>query len=210
MSYLLGLTGGIATGKSHLSGVLREAGAWIVDADGISRALTAPGGEALPLIRKGFGDSVFHDDGTLDRKALGALVFGDAGRLQKLNDIMHPLIFGRMHTLIAEADEAGAPVTVLDVPLLYETRLDRICREVWCAWIPRDIQLKRLMARDGLTRAQAEARIRSQMSAWEKRTRADRYIDTRGSLEESAATVLGMYRELTERLAKERADAQNG
>ena len=102
MSYILGLTGGIATGKSHLSGVLSSLGASVVDADCISRELTAPGGAALPLIRDSFGDGYVRD-GVLDRKALGRLVFGDPDALTRLNAITHPLIFEEMHRQIGDA-----------------------------------------------------------------------------------------------------------
>ena len=207
MSWVLGLTGGIATGKSHLSATLRKAGARVVDADLISHQLTAPGGPALPLIRDAFGDA-FVRDGILDRKRLGALVFSDAQALTRLNGIMHPLIFEEADRQIAQG--ADEPVVVLDAPLLYETGMDGRCREVWCAWIPRALQLKRLMARDGLTRAQALRRINSQMSAWEKRRRADRWIDTRGTLEESAEKALTMYEALLRRLTGGKRDAQNG
>ena len=209
MSYILGLTGGIATGKSHLSDVLREAGAPVVDADRISHEVTAPGGAAIPLIHEAFG-AEYVKDGILDRKALGALVFSDREALEKLNAITHPLIFAEMSAQIAKAEQAGVPVVVLDVPLLFETGYDRLCDEVWCAWIPRKLQLERLVVRDHLTHAEAEKRIQSQMSAWEKRRRADRLIDTRGTLEESAKKVTAMYGELLGRLEKERNDAQNG
>ena len=207
MSYILGLTGGIATGKSHLSGVLREAGARVIDADQISHEITAENGPAIPLICEAFGPE-YAPDGVLDRKKLGALVFSVPEALICLNTITHPLIFEEMNRRIAEAERAGTQVVVLDVPLLYETGLDRLCDEVWCAWIPRRLQLSRLMARDGLTRAAAERRMNSQLSAWEKRRKADRFIDTRGSLEESADKVLAMYRALLKRLDEERDNAR--
>ncbi|MBQ6232064.1 MAG: dephospho-CoA kinase [Clostridia bacterium] len=209
MSYILGLTGGISTGKSHLSDTLRGKGVPVVDADRISHAVTALGGAAIPRIREAFGADYVRD-GELDRKALGALVFSDPEALAKLNALTHPLIFDEMQAQIAEAEKSGAPVVVLDVPLLFETGFDRLCDEVWCAWIPKKLQLERLMARDALTRAEAESRIGSQMSAWEKRRRSDRYIDTRGTKDESAAKVSAMYEELLERIDRERNDAQNG
>ena len=209
MSYILGLTGGISTGKSHLSDTLRGKGVPVVDADRISHAVTALGGAAIPRIREAFGADYVRD-GELDRKALGALVFSDPEALAKLNALTHPLIFDEMQAQIAEAEKSGAPVVVLDVPLLFETGFDRLCDEVWCAWIPKKLQLERLMARDALTRAEAESRIGSQMSAWEKRRRSDRYIDTRGTKDESAAKVSAMYEELLERIDRERTDAQNG
>ena len=209
MSYILGLTGGISTGKSHLSDTLRGKGVPVVDADRISHAVTALGGAAIPRIREAFGADYVRD-GELDRKALGALVFNNPEALAKLNALTHPLIFDEMQAQIAEAEKSGAPVVVLDVPLLFETGFDRLCDEVWCAWIPKKLQLERLMARDALTPAEAESRIGSQMSAWEKRRRSDRYIDTRGTKDESAAKVSAMYEELLERIDRERNDAQNG
>ena len=209
MSYILGLTGGISTGKSHLNDTLRGKGVPVVDADRISHAVTALGGAAIPRIREAFGADYVRD-GELDRKALGALVFSDPEALAKLNALTHPLIFDEMQAQIAEAEKSGAPVVVLDVPLLFETGFDRLCDEVWCAWIPKKLQLERLMARDALTRAEAESRIGSQMSAGEKRRRSDRYIDTRGTKDESAAKVSAMYEELLERIDRERNDAQNG
>ena len=209
MSYILGLTGGISTGKSPLSDTLRGKGVPVVDADRISHAVTAPGGAAIPRIIEAFGADYVRD-GELDRKALGALVFSDPEALAKLNAVTHPLILDEMQAQIAEAEKSGAPVVVLDVPLLFETGFDRLCDEVWCAWIPKKLQLERLMARNALTRAEAESRIGSQMSAWEKRRRSDRYIDTRGTKDESAAKVSAMYEELLERIDRERNDAQNG
>ena len=163
--YVLGLTGGIACGKSHVAAELRALGVPVLDADAISRAVTAEGGEALPAIRAAFGEGVFDGD-ALDRRALGRIVFADDEKRRRLEEIIHPLVTARM---LRETAEAGAPIVGWDVPLLYETGLDALCDEVWCAWIPRAVQLSRLMARDGLTRAEAEDRIRSQMSAWKKR-----------------------------------------
>ena len=209
MSYVLGLTGGIATGKSHLSDVLAREGAWIVDADEISRALTAPAGEALPLIRSKFGDEFFTPDGCLERKALGNLVFSDPVALERLNALMHPLILSGIREKIDRLEAEYAQVIVLDAPLLYETGLDSFCKEVWCTWIPRGVQLRRLMLRDGLTRRQALDRMSSQLSAWEKRLRADKYIDTRGSFEESAEKARKLYGELLLRLQQEERNAKS-
>lgn len=197
MSAVIGLTGGIATGKSHLSDVLRAEGARVVDADRISRALTAPGGPALLLIRQAFGDGVFDGD-ILNRRALGARVFADPAELARLNGLLHPMIGQEIRRQLEEASAQGEAVVFLDAPLLYEAGLDKLCGEVWCAWIPRKTQLMRLMARDGLSRREALQRMNSQMSAWEKRRRADRWIDTRGTMEESADQVRRLYRQMLE------------
>ena len=192
MTLVIGLTGGIACGKSNISSALSALGAKVIDADRISRALTAPGGRALPGIRETFGEAFF-PGGVLDRKALGRLVFSDPEALQHLNGLTHPLILEEIREELTAAEAAGAPVCVLDAPLLFEAGLDSLCDTVWCVWLPKKLQLKRLMERDGLTRKEAEARIRSQMSPMEKKKRSDLVIDTRGTREESAALAEQAY-----------------
>lgn len=179
---IIGLTGGIACGKSNISQTLQELGAVIIDGDLLSRELTAPGGAALPQIRRSFGDDVFMPDGTLHRRALGAVIFGNDQARQTLDSIMQPLLWQLIEQRIAQARDDDAPLCVLDMPLLYEAGLDKLCERVWCAWIPRETQLQRLMARDGFTLEEAEARLRSQMPADEKAARADVVIDTSGSI----------------------------
>lgn len=186
--YVIGLTGGIACGKSHLARTLRDAGACLVDADEISRSLTAEGGPALEKIRAAFGDGVFQGE-KLDRRALGERVFADESALALLNAILHPMIFEEMRRRIDE--EKG--IVVMDVPLLYETGLDGWCDEIWCAYVPQKEQIKRLRARDGLTRKAALERIRAQMPAREKANRADRVIRTDRDREASAAEVLRLW-----------------
>ncbi len=206
MSVCIGLTGGIATGKSFVSGLLAREGAMIVDADRISHELTQHGGMALPLIREAFGPGVFTGD-ALDRPALAALVFGDQQALSRLNGIMHPLIRAEIERRLRAGAQADVPLMVLDAPLLYEAGLETLCDEVWCTWLPQSTQLARLMRRDGLSRAQALRRIRSQMSALEKRRRADRWIDTRGSMADTEAQALRLLGELKQRRAGETANA---
>lgn len=190
---VLGLTGGIACGKSTISQTLRELGAAIVDGDALSRELTAADGAALPAIRQAFGDGVFHPDGTLDRRALGARVFTDDGARAQLDRIMQPLLRTLILRDIAAARDSRAKVCVLDMPLLYEKGLDALCDRVWCASLPRQTQLERLMARDGFTREEAEARLRSQLSTEEKAARADVVIDTSGSIRYTKEGVSALY-----------------
>lgn len=189
--YIIGLTGGIASGKSNLSRALRQAGAAVIDADLISHELTRPGGPALPRLREAFGGDVF-DDEALDRRALAALVFRDAAALRRLNAIMHPMVLEEIDRRIAAS--RGEPALVIDVPLLYETGWDSFCDEVWCAWAPTWVRLRRLMRRDGLSLREARARERSQLSAREKARRADHVITTTGTREESAAKALRLWR----------------
>ena len=180
---VIGLTGGIACGKSTISAALRELGAAIVDGDVLSRELTAPGGPALPAIRERFGEGVFQSGGDLDRRALGAVIFGDDEARAALDAIMQPMLLRLILKGIEDARASGAPLCVLDMPLLYEAGLDGLCDRVWCAWIPRETQLERLISRDGFTRQEAEARLRSQLPADEKAARADVVIDTSGTIQ---------------------------
>ena len=190
---ILGLTGGIACGKSTISLTLREQGAVIIDGDVLSRELTKPGGAALPAIRRRFGNSVFLADGTLDRRALGDAIFRDDEAREALDGIMQPLLRQMIVEGIAQAQQSGAPVCVLDMPLLYEKELDALCDRVWCAWIPHETQLERLMARDGFTREQALLRLASQMAPAEKAARADVVIDTSGPIQYTKDCILDLY-----------------
>ena len=193
MMLVLGLTGGIACGKSTISLTLAELGAVIVDGDVLSRELTAENGPALPDIRQAFGNSVFNADGTLNRRALGAVVFADDKARDTLDSIMQPLLLTLILRDIEEARLSGAAVCVLDMPLLYEKGLDRLCDRVWCAFIPRETQLERLMQRDGFTHEEAEARLRSQLPAAEKAARADVVIDTSGPIQYTKEVVISLY-----------------
>ena len=143
---IIGLTGGIACGKSTISLTLKSLGATIIDGDQLSRALTQPGGLALPAIRAEFGSEVFHADGTLDRRALGSLIFASDERRHALDDLMQPLLREMIEREILRAKEGGAKICVLDMPLLYEAELDGLCNTVWCASLPRETQLARWRA----------------------------------------------------------------
>ena len=195
MTYVIGLTGGIACGKSNLSDRLSSLGAKVIDADRISRALTAPGGKALPGIRAAFGDKFFNGD-SLDRKALGRLVFSDPAALERLNGLTHPLILSEIRGELQAAEAAGEPVCVLDAPLLFEAGLKEMCDTVWCAWIPKQLQVRRLTERDGISRKEAERKIASQMPPMEKCRRSDLVIDTRGDREQRAALAEEAYRKV--------------
>ena len=195
--FVLGLTGGIGCGKSEAARHLRSLGAAHIDADAISRALTAPGGEALPEIRREFGDRVFAPDGALDRAALAEIVFSDSAAKRRLEGIIHPLVWARTRRAIAEAD---APVAVLDVPLLFESGMDALCGEVWTMYADEATQIARIRARDGLTEAEARARIANQMPMAERNARAARVIDSARPVEETRSELTRLYEALLGRI----------
>ena len=152
----IGLTGSIACGKSTVSQYLRQKGCFIVDADAISRALTADGGAALPEIRRAFGDDVF-SGASLDRAKLGQLVFADAQKRETLNAILHPMILSEIRRQLDRLDAPGQ-IVVGDVPLLFECGMESMFDTVWVVRAARETQIQRLFERDGLSREQAERR----------------------------------------------------
>ena len=195
--FVLGLTGGIGCGKSEAARHLAALGATHIDADAISRALTAPGGAALPAIRREFGNRVFAPSGMLDRRALAEIVFADAAAKRKLEEIIHPLVRSRTLRMIAETD---APVAVLDVPLLFESGMDELCGETWAMSADEAIQIARIRERDGLSEAQARARIANQLPMAERNARAARVIDSARPIEDTRAELARLYAALLERI----------
>ena len=183
----IGLTGSIACGKSTVSQYLKQKGCLIVDADAISRTLTADGGAALPEIRQAFGDDVF-SGASLDRAKLGQLVFADAQKREALNAILHPMILAEIKRQLDQLDAPGQ-IVIGDIPLLYECGMEALFDTVWVVRADRETQIQRLFERDGLSREQAERRIDSQMPLDEKIRRADAVIDTSGTLEQTRQQV---------------------
>lgn len=196
-SYIIGLTGGIACGKTNLTDALASAGAPIVDADVVSRAVTAENGAALPALREAFGNSIF-DGEKLNRKALGDLVFSNEEKRQLLNSLLHPIIIAQCQR---QLDAIPGPA-VYSVPLLFECGLENACDEVWCAYIPQKEQIRRLRQRDGITVRAAQQKIRSQWPTVKKARLSHRIIRTDGSKEESAAIVISMWHETLARLSQ--------
>ncbi len=197
---IIGLTGGIASGKSTVSNMLRELGATVVDTDALARAVVEPGRPAWEEIVAWLGQDVLQADGTLDRRKVADIVFADAAARAKLEGITHPRIGAAAREALAAAERAGARVAVLDVPLLYEAGWEAMADEVWVVYVDEETQRRRLMARDGLTAGQAAARMAAQMSLAEKARRADVVIDNGGSLGETAAQVAAAWRRATEKL----------
>ncbi len=192
--YVIGLTGGIACGKSNISRSLKAAGVPVIDADEISRSLTAKGGAALPAIREIWGEAVF-DGEELNRRALSDIVFSDPAERDKLNAIIHPMVLTEIHR---QMDETEGPV-VMDVPLLYEVGMDSWCDEIWCAYAPQKEQVRRVRKRGDITWAEALRRIHSQMPVMEKRRRADYVIRTTGTKEESGRAAVSLWQNAVKR-----------
>ena len=202
---IIGLTGGIACGKSTVANTLREMGVPVADGDELSRRLTAPDGPALPDIREAFGDGVFFPDGTLDRKALGSMVFSDRTALAALDRLMEPHLLRIIRDELDTFAASGAALCVMDMPLLYERGLDAWCRRVWCVTVPQEVQITRLRERDGLNREEALGRIGSQMPTEEKAARADVVIDTDRPMEGTRLDVLRLWQEEVRLAAEEGA-----
>lgn len=201
----IALTGGIACGKSTVSSMLAQLGASIIDADQISRSLTAPHGAALPAIRQAFGDSVFHPDGTLNRPALSQLVFNDPQAIEQLNAITHPMIKQQMENQLETCRKNGAQVVVLDVPLLFEANMQNMGDLVACVIAPEEVQIARMASRNGYTREEALSRIRNQMPVHEKAARSDLIIDTNQPLTELQKTMERLYQGWISSARKEQA-----
>lgn len=190
----IGLTGSIACGKSTVSNYLRSLGHTVVDADEISRALTAPGGAALPAIRETFGDGVFDGD-VLDRRALGSLVFSGSERRAMLNALLHPMIISSVVSAL-EASDAPGQIVFGDIPLLFECGMEKSFDRIWVVSAPRELQIARLKERDGLDCKEAERRIDAQMPLTEKELRADAIILTNGPIEHTQNQVRHLLNQL--------------
>ncbi|WP_028308319.1 dephospho-CoA kinase [Desulfitibacter alkalitolerans] len=174
---VIGLTGGIASGKSTVASILAEFGATIIDADKVARDVVEPGQPAWRDIRKAFGEDALLADGSLNRQWLGNLIFNDPTKRQMLNSIIHPRIIEECQKILEHYKQAGEKAVILEVPLLIETGMDTMVDEVWLVAVEVETQISRLIKRDGLSRGQALKRIESQMSLEEKIPKADIIID---------------------------------
>ena len=195
----VGLTGSIGVGKSFVSGVLAELGCRVLDADETAREVVAAGSDGLRDVVAVFGPEILQSDGTLDRARLGALVFADANKRARLNSILHPYIIAAQDESLREWEETQPNgIAVVDAALMIESggykRFDKLivvhCRP--------EVQLERLMARDGLSRADAEKRIASQMPQEEKKKFADYLIDTSDGFDSTRGRTAEVYDKLLE------------
>ncbi len=193
---IIAVTGGIGSGKSTVSKLLAAQGAALIDADAESRALTAPGGEALPAIREAFGDAVFHTDGTLNRAALAKAVFGDAPALGRLNAVMHPIITARVSAALQTLRGQGQEVALIDIPLLFETGMDHLADTVVCVTAPLEIRIQRVCRRNRVTREDALRRIRSQNPAEVTERLADYVLSTDAPYADTRRRALSLWRQM--------------
>jgi dephospho-CoA kinase len=196
LSMNIGLTGGIASGKSTVSSYLVAMGAVLIDADQIAREVVLPGSSALGKIKQLFGSSVITDEGTLNRKKLGEYIFANELSRKQLEGILHPEIRAIMKQRMNEL-EADNPrrLVVVDVPLLFESGLASMFEMVMLVYVPREVQLERLMNRDGMSRGQAEARLEAQMPIEQKIQLADLIIDNSGTSEETGVQLQRFWQE---------------
>ncbi|PKR79256.1 dephospho-CoA kinase [Halalkalibacillus sediminis] len=185
MTVVIGLTGSIATGKSTISEMFKEWNIPVVDADQIARKVVEPGEEAYKKIVKAFGEDVLYEDGTLNRKALGSIVFQNEERRTELNGIIHPEIRKEMLQQRDHHVNQDVDAVVMDIPLLFESELFDYVEKILVVYVNPSVQLERLMERDNSTEKEASERIKSQISIEEKRERADAIIDNGGTVEES-------------------------
>ncbi|MBN6188025.1 dephospho-CoA kinase [Aneurinibacillus sp. BA2021] len=198
---VVGLTGGIACGKSTVSRMLAERNARIIDADIIAREVVRPGEDAWSLIIKRFGRDILLPTEELDRVKLGSIVFADEKARLDLNAIVHPAVRKRMRQLTEDAKAEGVALIVLDIPLLYESKLEHMVEQIVVVYCTEAQQLERLMQRNGFAQEEAARRIASQLSIEEKKKRADYVINNSGTLTETERQVDELVAELLDRQA---------
>lgn len=186
---IIGLTGSIASGKSTVSAILRDKGYPIVDADKIARQVVEAGTPVIQKIEERFGRGVIHEDRTLNRERLGALIFGDAEKRNQLNQLIHPAIRAEMLRQRDMHLQAGNQTVIMDIPLLFESQLQSYVEKIIVVAVTPAIQEERLMKRNGFTAEEASSRIASQIPVAEKAAAADAVIDNNGTVAETEDQV---------------------
>ncbi|BDH62566.1 dephospho-CoA kinase [Lysinibacillus sp. PLM2] len=186
---IIGLTGSIASGKSTVAKMLKEYGLPIVDADVVARLVVEPGTPTLKKIAEAFGEEVLTAKGEMDRTKVGELIFHDENKRQTLNNIIHPAIRAEMLRQKEEHLANGADTVIMDIPLLFESKLQHFVDKILVVTVSEDTQLKRLMERNQLSEEDALVRIRSQLPLCEKERGADAVIYNNGSIDESRSQL---------------------
>lgn len=198
MMFKLGLTGGIATGKTTISNYLKTKGIPVLDADEYARKVVEPGMPGLTDIMNTFGKHVLQSDGSLNRKLLGQIIFNDMTARQKLNDITHPRIQQMMTDELQKLAKDKTPLVILDVPLLLENHNIAGADAIMVVTVPESIQLNRLMQRNNLTQEEAQRRINAQMPLSEKEKLADFIVDNSGTIANTLTQVDKVIQKITE------------
>lgn len=192
---VVGITGGIASGKSYVSSIIKEQGYIVIDADQVAKELSNPGKTVFNAIIKTFGKEYLDEDGTLNRKALGKLVFNDEKSLELLNSISHPLIIEEIKNKIKECKDS---LIFVDVPLLFETNMEHMFDKIVCIYLPQSIQIERLMNRDKISYEYALKKIESQMSLEQKKNMSDFVINSSNSFDYVKGNVIELIKSLKE------------
>lgn len=195
----IGLTGGISSGKSTITSWFLEKGIIVLDADQIVRQLQKPGSQLLYDLAHEFGPSVILENGELARDVLGSIIFHDEAAKQKLNAMIHPLVKQKLVEGIEQAKARGEQLVVLDVPLMFESGFESLVDRTLVVYVPREIQVKRLMKRDQIDESYALAKINSQMSLEKKRDLADYVLNNEYSIRELRTQFEQMFEMLWER-----------
>lgn len=194
MSFILGITGSIATGKSTVVNIFKQYGFSVVDADIIAREVVEPNTAGLKKVVETFGSSVLCSDGSLNRKQLGQIIFSDTKKRQALNALLAPFL---QEAIIEQIKRASAvsSLVIADIPLLYEAGYDKYMDQVAVVYIPEDLQVQRLMKRDRITKKEAQKKVASQLSIEEKKKRADIIFDNQESLSSIRQQIFSWLKE---------------
>ncbi len=198
--FVIGLTGGIGTGKSTVSGLLKELGAEVIEADKVAHAAYEPDTPGWQKVVEAFGEGVLDADGKVDRTALGGIVFGDEEARKRLNAIIHPIVRRLLEESITGLERDGARVAVIEVPLLIEaikqqSQWTKMLDEIWVVTAPAEQVIARVRARSDLDETAIRARIESQVTERERNEYADAIIENSGSLEGLRCEVTNLWRE---------------
>ena len=198
MARIIGITGGIASGKSTVTEFLRQQGYQVIDADQVVHELQEPGGRLYQALLSAFGSAILREDGRLDRPKLGAMIFGNPQLLEQSSQIQNQIIREELagrRDMLAETED----IFFMDLPLLFELQYEDWFDQIWLVDVTEETQLSRLMTRNALSQEEAEKRIAAQLSLQEKRKRSDVLIDNNGSLEETRQQIHDALQKLERR-----------